>query len=71
MPLLWEEERSSDVREEPAKTPEEAIEKACKKLAEYKAILDDANNHELPPSTQASWTSFASCSRTWISSTKQ
>ncbi|MHB1423770.1 MAG: sensor histidine kinase [Gemmataceae bacterium] len=53
-PFLWEEERGGDPREEPAKTPEEAIEKACKKLTEYEAILQDASNHVLPPSTNES-----------------
>ncbi|HTU89958.1 MAG TPA: ATP-binding protein [Gemmataceae bacterium] len=49
-PLLPE-EKSIARKDKPPETPEEAIERASKKLAEYEAKLIDPNNHELPPST--------------------
>lgn len=51
-PLLPE-EKSNDLKEKAPQTPEDAIELASKKLAEYEAKLVDPNNHELPPSTNA------------------
>jgi two-component system NtrC family sensor kinase len=52
-PLLPE-ERGNDPREKPPQTPEEAIERANKKLAAYEAKLLDPGTHELPPSTSDS-----------------
>ncbi|HEY7331118.1 MAG TPA: ATP-binding protein [Gemmataceae bacterium] len=52
-PLLPE-EKTVNRKEIPAQTPEEAIERASKKLTEYEAKLADPNNNELPPSAQDS-----------------
>jgi two-component system NtrC family sensor kinase len=52
-PLLPE-EKGLDRKEKPPETPEEAIDQASKKLADYEANLLDANNRERPPSTQES-----------------
>ncbi|MGH7223840.1 MAG: sensor histidine kinase, partial [Gemmataceae bacterium] len=54
-PPLLPEEKNSDptqAKEIPPRTPEEAIEKADKKLAEYESNLIDTANHESPPSTK-------------------
>ncbi len=52
-PLLPE-EKGIGRKEKTPQTPEEAIEQANKKLADYEANLLDPNNRELPPSTQES-----------------
>jgi two-component system NtrC family sensor kinase len=48
-PLLPE-ERSNNHKEKPPETPEDAIERANRKLSEYETKLADLNNNELPPS---------------------
>jgi two-component system NtrC family sensor kinase len=44
------EEKNTDRKEQPPQGPEDAIERASKKLADYEAKLADTNNNELPPS---------------------
>jgi two-component system NtrC family sensor kinase len=52
-PLLAE-EKSINPKEKPPDTPEEAIGRASKKLADYEEKLADPNNNELPPSASVS-----------------
>lgn len=52
-PLLPE-EKGNDLKEKAPETPQDAIEQASRKLADYEANLADPNNHELPPSAAES-----------------
>jgi two-component system NtrC family sensor kinase len=52
-PLLAE-EKTIARKEKPPQTPEEAIERASNKLAEYEAKLADPKNNEQPPSASVS-----------------
>jgi signal transduction histidine kinase len=52
-PLLPE-EKGIDPKEKPPETPEEAIDKASKKLGDYEMKLHEASGHELPAHTTES-----------------